>query len=117
MHLCKHRFMNNYYTWYAHGETSNNLTRNFIGESSNPRFARNESDAMYHEMLVDAMGPQGEYNEEPMAEEPNRKARDFYQLLQHAEVHIGSGEQNVVVLSWMAEMPNMKTLYNMSATN
>ncbi|GLT26338.1 hypothetical protein SLA2020_014160 [Shorea laevis] len=68
-------------------------------------------------MLVDAMGLQGEYNEEPMAEEPNHKAREFYELLHAAEVHISSGEQNVTVLSWMAEMLNMKTLYNMSAAN
>ncbi|GLT25934.1 hypothetical protein SLA2020_010320 [Shorea laevis] len=117
MHLCKHGFMNNYYTWYVHGETSNNPAINFIGESSNSGFVRNESDAMYHEMLVDAMGLQGEYNEEPMAEEPNHKAREFYELLHAAEVHIGSGEQNVTVLSWMVEMLNMKTLYNMSAAN
>ncbi|GKV34715.1 hypothetical protein SLEP1_g43064 [Rubroshorea leprosula] len=56
MHLCKHGFMNNYYTWYVHGETSNNLARNFIGESFSSRFVKNESDAMYYEMLVDAMG-------------------------------------------------------------
>ncbi|GLT41667.1 hypothetical protein SLA2020_157120 [Shorea laevis] len=117
MHLCKHGFMNNYYLWYVHGETANNPAINFIGESSNSGFDRNESDAMYHEMLVDAMGLQGEYNEEPMAEEPNHKAREFYELLHAAEVHIGIGEQNVTVLSWMAEMLNMKTLYNMSAAN
>ncbi|GKV36689.1 hypothetical protein SLEP1_g44791 [Rubroshorea leprosula] len=72
---------------------------------------------MYHEMLVDAIGPQGEYNEDAMAEEPNHKAREFYELLHAVEVHIGSGEQNVTVLSWMAEMLNMKTHYNMSASN
>ncbi|GKV36691.1 hypothetical protein SLEP1_g44793 [Rubroshorea leprosula] len=117
MHLCKHGFMNNYYTWYVHGETSNNPARNLIGEFSNLGFDRNEPDAMYHEMLVDAMDPQGEYNEDPMAEEPNHKAREFYELLHAAKVHIGSGEQNVTVLSWMAEMLNMKTHNNMSASN
>ncbi|GLT29793.1 hypothetical protein SLA2020_046380 [Shorea laevis] len=92
MHLCKHGFMNNYYTWYVHGETSNNPAINFIGESSNSGFVSNESDAMYHEMLVDAMGLQGEYNEEPMAKEPNHKARKFYELLHAAEVYISNGE-------------------------
>ncbi|GLT94248.1 hypothetical protein SLE2022_120000 [Rubroshorea leprosula] len=58
VHLCKHGFMNNYYTWYVHGETSNNLARNFGGESFNTEFVRNEADAMYREMVVDAMGPQ-----------------------------------------------------------
>ncbi|GLT37118.1 hypothetical protein SLA2020_114530 [Shorea laevis] len=45
------------------------------------------------------------------------KAREFYDLLHVAEVHIGAGGQDVTVLSWMAEMLNMKTLYNMSAAN
>ncbi|GKV05134.1 hypothetical protein SLEP1_g17175 [Rubroshorea leprosula] len=49
-------------------------------------FVRNEVDALYHEMVVDAMGAQSEYNDGSMAEEPNK-------------------------------MLNMKTLYNMSATN
>ncbi|GLT29795.1 hypothetical protein SLA2020_046400 [Shorea laevis] len=113
MHLCKHGFMNNYYTWYVHGETSSNTVRNFEGESSNMEFVRNEVDALYHEMVVDAMGAQFEYNEGPMAS----KAREFYDLLHAAEVHIGAGGQDVTVLSWMAEMLNMKTLYNMSAAN
>ncbi|GLT26732.1 hypothetical protein SLA2020_017770 [Shorea laevis] len=56
VHLCKHRFMNNYYTSYVHGETSNNTVRNFEGESFNMEFVRNEVDALYHEMVVDAMG-------------------------------------------------------------
>ncbi|GLU15885.1 hypothetical protein SLE2022_323410 [Rubroshorea leprosula] len=117
MHLCKHRFMNNYYTWYVHGEASSNTVRNFEGESSNMEFVRNEVDALYHEMVVDAMGAQSEYNDGPMAEEPNSKAREFYDLLHAAEFHIGAGGQDVTVLSWMAEMLNMKTLYNMSAAN
>ncbi|GLT98750.1 hypothetical protein SLE2022_162360 [Rubroshorea leprosula] len=82
VHLCKHGFMNNYYTWYVHEETSSNTVRNFEGESSNMEFVRNE---------VDAMGAQSEYNEGPMAEEPNSKARKFYDLLHAAEVHIGAG--------------------------
>ncbi|GLT34336.1 hypothetical protein SLA2020_088570 [Shorea laevis] len=69
VHLCKHGFMNNYYTWYVHGETSNNTIRNFEKESSNVEFVRNEVDAMYREMVVDAIGAQSEYNEGPMAEE------------------------------------------------
>ncbi|GLT34232.1 hypothetical protein SLA2020_087580 [Shorea laevis] len=101
VHLCKQGFMNNYYTLYVHGETSSNMVRNFEGESSNVEFVRNEF----------------EYNEEPMAEEPNSKAREFYDLLHVAEVHIGAEGQDVTVLSWMAEMVNMKTLYNMSAAN
>ncbi|GLT26733.1 hypothetical protein SLA2020_017780 [Shorea laevis] len=52
-----------------------------------------------------------------MAEELNSKVREFYDLLHATEVHIGAGGQDVTVLSWMAEMLNMKTLYNMSATN
>ncbi|GLU21150.1 hypothetical protein SLE2022_373090 [Rubroshorea leprosula] len=88
---CKHEFMNNYCTWYVHGETSSNTVRNFEGESSNMEFVRNEVDALYHEMVVDAMGAQSEYNEGPMAEEPNSKAREFYDLLHAAEVHIGAG--------------------------
>ncbi|GKV21705.1 hypothetical protein SLEP1_g31658 [Rubroshorea leprosula] len=55
-------------------------------------FVRNEVDALYHEMVVDAMGAQSEYNDEPMAEEPNSKAREFYDLLHAAEVHIVCGE-------------------------
>ncbi|GKV00760.1 hypothetical protein SLEP1_g13397 [Rubroshorea leprosula] len=117
VHLCKHGFMNNYYAWYVHGETSSNTVRNFEGESSNMEFVRNEVDALYHEMVVDAMGVQSEYNDGPMAEEPNSKAREFYNLLHAAEVHIGAGGQDVTVLSWMVEMLNMKTLYNMSAAN
>ncbi|GLT40423.1 hypothetical protein SLA2020_145600 [Shorea laevis] len=80
-------------------------------------FVRNEVDVLYHEMVVDVMGAQSEYNEGPMAKEPNSKAREFYDLLHAAEVHIGAGGQDVTVLSWMAEMLNMKTLYNMSAAN
>ncbi|GKV22362.1 hypothetical protein SLEP1_g32242 [Rubroshorea leprosula] len=80
-------------------------------------FIRNEVDALYHEMVVDAMGAQSEYNDGPMAEELNSKAREFYDLLHAVEVHISAGGQNVTVLSWMAEMLNMKTLYNMSAAN
>ncbi|GKV24900.1 hypothetical protein SLEP1_g34441 [Rubroshorea leprosula] len=80
-------------------------------------FVRNDVDALYHEMVVDAMGGQSEYNDGPMAEEPNSKAREFYDLLHATEVHIGVGGQDVTVLSWMAEMLNMKTLYNMSAAN
>ncbi|GLT87375.1 hypothetical protein SLE2022_054610 [Rubroshorea leprosula] len=68
VHLCKHGFMNNYYTWYVRGETSSNIVRNFEGESSNMEFVRNEVDALYHEMVVDVMGAQSEYNEGPMAE-------------------------------------------------
>ncbi|GLT35359.1 hypothetical protein SLA2020_098200 [Shorea laevis] len=117
VHLCKHGFMNNYYTWSVHGEPSNNLARNFGGESSNTKFVRNEADAMYHEMVVDAMRPQLEYNEGPMGEEPNSKAGEFYDLLHAAEVHIGAGGESVKVLSWMTEMLNMKTFYNMSAAN
>ncbi|GLT98389.1 hypothetical protein SLE2022_158960 [Rubroshorea leprosula] len=117
VHLCKHGFMNNYYTWYVHGETSSNTVRNFEGESSNMEFVRNEVNTLYREMVVDAMGAQPEYNDGPMAEEPNSKAREFYDLLHAAEVHIGAGGQDVTVLSWMAEMLNMKTLYNMSAAN
>ncbi|GLU06904.1 hypothetical protein SLE2022_238890 [Rubroshorea leprosula] len=73
--------------------------------------------ALYHEMVVDAMGAQFEYNDRPMAEEPNSKAREFCDLLHAAEVHIGAGGQDVTVLSWMAEMLNMKTLSNISAAN
>ncbi|GLT26197.1 hypothetical protein SLA2020_012790 [Shorea laevis] len=80
-------------------------------------FVRNEVDVLYHEMVTDAMGVQFEYNEGPMVEEPNSKAREFYDLLHAAKVHVGVGGQDVTVLSWMAEMLNMKTLYNMSATN
>ncbi|GLT32988.1 hypothetical protein SLA2020_076150 [Shorea laevis] len=93
VHLCKHGFMNNYYTWYVHGETSNNTVRNFGGKSSNMEFVRNEADAMYHEMVFDAMGPHPEYNEGLIAEEPNSKAREFYDLLHAAEVHIGAGDR------------------------
>ncbi|GKV41097.1 hypothetical protein SLEP1_g48676 [Rubroshorea leprosula] len=78
---------------------------------------RNEVNALYHEMVVDAMGAQSEYNEGPMAEEPNSKAREFYDLLHAAKVHIGVEGQDVTVFSWMTEMLNMKTLYNMSAAN
>ncbi|GLT26241.1 hypothetical protein SLA2020_013230 [Shorea laevis] len=117
VHLCKHGFMNNYYTWYVHGETSSNTVRNFEGESCNMEFVRNEVDALYHEMVVDAMGAQSEYNDRPMANEPNSKAREFYNLLHAAEIHIGAGGQDVTVLSWMVEMLKMKTLYNMSAAN
>ncbi|GLT30185.1 hypothetical protein SLA2020_050020 [Shorea laevis] len=91
MHLCKHGFMNNYYTWYVHGETSSNTVRNFEEESSNMEFVKIEVDALYHEMVVDAMDAQSEYNEGPMAKEPNSKAREFYDLLHAAEVHIGAG--------------------------
>ncbi|GLT45579.1 hypothetical protein SLA2020_194020 [Shorea laevis] len=80
-------------------------------------FVRNEVDVLYHEMVVDVMGAQSEYNEGPMAKEPNSKAREFYDLLHTAKVHIGAEGQDVTVLSWMAEMLNMKTLYNMSAAN
>ncbi|GLT25074.1 hypothetical protein SLA2020_002280 [Shorea laevis] len=52
-----------------------------------------------------------------MAEEPNSKAREFYDLLHASEVHIGAGGQDVTVFSWMAKMLNMKTLYNMSSAN
>ncbi|GLT96618.1 hypothetical protein SLE2022_142270 [Rubroshorea leprosula] len=99
MHLCKHGFMNNYYTWYVHGETSNNIVRNIEGESFNMEFVRNEVDATYCEMVVDAMGAQFEYNKGPMAEEPNSKAREFYNLLHVVEVHRGAGGQDVTVLS------------------
>ncbi|GLT36757.1 hypothetical protein SLA2020_111150 [Shorea laevis] len=61
-------------------------------------FVRNEVDALYHEMVVDAMGAQSEYNEGPMAEEPNSKVRKFYDLLHAAKVHIGAGGQDVTVL-------------------
>ncbi|GLT27288.1 hypothetical protein SLA2020_022970 [Shorea laevis] len=84
--------MNNYYTWYVHGETSNIQARNFRGESSNIEFARNKADAMYHEMVADAMDAQLEYNEKVMAEEPNSKARDFCDLLHAVKVHIGCEE-------------------------
>ncbi|GLT27926.1 hypothetical protein SLA2020_028910 [Shorea laevis] len=80
-------------------------------------FVRNEADVMYREMVVDAMGPQLEYNKGPMGEKPNSKAREFYDLLHAVEVHIGAGGENVTVLSWMAEMLNIKTLYNMSVAN
>ncbi|GKV33217.1 hypothetical protein SLEP1_g41749 [Rubroshorea leprosula] len=56
-------------------------------------FVRNEVDALYHEMVVDAMGAQSEYNDGPMAEEPNSKAREFYDLLHAAEVHIEDQEK------------------------
>ncbi|GLT25072.1 hypothetical protein SLA2020_002260 [Shorea laevis] len=81
------------------------------------KFVRNEADAMYREMIIDVMGSQSEYNEGLMGEEPNSKAREFYDLLHAVEVHIGAGGENVIVLSWMAEMLNMKTLYNMSVAN
>ncbi|GKV05564.1 hypothetical protein SLEP1_g17561 [Rubroshorea leprosula] len=80
-------------------------------------FVRNEVDVMYREMAVDAMGAQSEDNEGLMAEEPNSRAREFYDLLHVAKVHIGAGGQDVIILSWMVEMLNMKTLYNMSAAN
>ncbi|GLT25849.1 hypothetical protein SLA2020_009520 [Shorea laevis] len=80
-------------------------------------FVRNEIDAMYHERVVDAMGPQPEYNEGSMVEKPNSKARGFYDLLHAAEVHIDAEGQDVTVLSYMTKMLNMKTLYNMSAIN
>ncbi|GLT29877.1 hypothetical protein SLA2020_047130 [Shorea laevis] len=73
--------------------------------------------AMYREIVFDAMGQHPEYNEGSMAEEPNSKAREFYDLLHAAEVHISAGGQDVTVLSWMAEMLNMKTFYNMNAAN
>ncbi|GLU15041.1 hypothetical protein SLE2022_315710 [Rubroshorea leprosula] len=81
------------------------------------KFVRNEVNALYHEMVVDAMGAQSEYNEGPMAEEPNSKAREFSDLLDAADVYIGAGGHDVTILSWMAEMLNMKSLYNMSAAN
>ncbi|GLT46528.1 hypothetical protein SLA2020_202740 [Shorea laevis] len=117
VHLCKYGFMNNYYTWYVHEETSNNTVINFGRESSNMEFVRNEANAMYREMVFDVMGPHSKYNEGLMVEEPNSKAREFYDLLHAIEVHIGARGQDVIVLSWMAEMLNMKTLYNMSAAN
>ncbi|GKU94092.1 hypothetical protein SLEP1_g7626 [Rubroshorea leprosula] len=80
-------------------------------------FVRNEVDTLYHEMVVDAMGAQSEYNDGPIAKEPNTKAREFYDLLHAAEVLIGARGQDVTVLSWMAEMLNMKTIYNMSTAN
>ncbi|GKV00614.1 hypothetical protein SLEP1_g13280 [Rubroshorea leprosula] len=80
-------------------------------------FVRNEADAIYHEMVFDAMGPQPEYNEGSMAEETNSKAREFYDLLHATEVHISAKGQNITVLSWVAKMLNTKTLYNMSAAN
>ncbi|GKV01737.1 hypothetical protein SLEP1_g14272 [Rubroshorea leprosula] len=57
-------------------------------------FVRNEVDALYHEMVADAMGAQSEYNEGPMAEEPNSKARESYDLLHAAKVHIVCGESH-----------------------
>ncbi|GKV42152.1 hypothetical protein SLEP1_g49589 [Rubroshorea leprosula] len=86
-----HGFMNNYYTWYVHGETSSNTVINFEGESSKMEFVRHEINALYHEMVVDAMGAQSKYNEGLMVEEPNSKAREFYDLLHAVEVHIGVG--------------------------
>ncbi|GLT93965.1 hypothetical protein SLE2022_117300 [Rubroshorea leprosula] len=89
VHLFKHGFMNNYYTLYVYRKTSNNTARNFGEESSNMEFVENESDVMYREMVVDAIGPQPEYNE-PIAGEPNSKIREFYDLLHAAEVYIGA---------------------------
>ncbi|GKU93197.1 hypothetical protein SLEP1_g6807 [Rubroshorea leprosula] len=66
-------------------------------------FVRNEIDALYHKMIVDAIGAQSEYNEGLMAEEPNSKAREFYDLLHAAEVHIGARGQDVTVLLWMSK--------------
>ncbi|GLT27570.1 hypothetical protein SLA2020_025570 [Shorea laevis] len=90
--------MDNYYTWYVHGETSNNPARNFEGESSNMKFVRSEANAMYCEMVVNTMGPQHEYNKGPTAKEPNNKAKEFYDLLHAVEVHIGAKGQNVTVV-------------------
>ncbi|GLT29772.1 hypothetical protein SLA2020_046170 [Shorea laevis] len=77
------------------------------------------------EMVMNAMNSYGiEYNmneqlsEEPIFEEAMRDAREFFDLLQAANIPLYDGcDKGDTIFKWMSHFMNAKPLYNMSVAN
>nr|KAJ0201765.1 hypothetical protein LSAT_V11C600321320 [Lactuca sativa] len=81
-HLYKSGFVEEYWFWDKHGETSIDDDNTFLGvDDSNKKF--NESECSYREMVIDAMAPN--FNTINPKEEPNVLDKKFFDMLAAAD--------------------------------
>jgi len=131
-HLYRKGFTKQYMQWVAQGEPIGS-NPSYTGESS----LRNSADSMglpvmeetnnpYRDMIVDAIGYTGgrtefgsnanniDVPECNMEEEPNAEAQEFYNLLKDANTPLWDGCKNQTKLSFISQMLNVKSEYNLS---
>ena len=109
LHLVQKGFVPDYYEWRFHGETT--TRRNYEqGEGHTSAYAT-ESPGPYHTMVMDAGGPDLDYD--TMEESPNPIAKKLYEMLQAADQALWPGCEKHSQLSAIARLLNIKSEYHL----
>lgn len=104
MHICQRGFVPNYYVWTYHGEMSTAANLEYTYEPNT-----------YHTMVMDAAGPEFNYNEMDGVEEaPNPEAQRFYDMLTAADNELWPGCENHTQLSLVARLMALKSEHHIS---
>ncbi|GLT83472.1 hypothetical protein SLE2022_017600 [Rubroshorea leprosula] len=126
-HLTKYGFMNAYFVWWAHGKTFMNLVDPWsvtnLGDSSHSQDTHHDDRNDFLEMMYDAFCPkdddnremEGNFPNQHLDEEPNNRAKAFYDLLHASTIPLGGFERNETLLSWFSYMLHTKTANNITA--
>ncbi|XP_076892266.1 uncharacterized protein LOC143543947 [Bidens hawaiensis] len=109
LHLTTREFMKDYQQWYAHGESDEPID---MGQCSNSRVSQHAGQ--------DADEDLGEYTGydqmvmECINQQPNKKARTFYNMLEQANKPLWDGSKDASTLSATTELLNWKVDCNVS---
>ena len=124
MHLLHKGFMENYQSWYAHGEvfvseSERRMEETVVGSTSsasNVHETANDNTNPYRNMVIDAMRMnQGNGNQCPIIEEePNADAARFFDLLKDSDEPLWDGCTNHSKLSVIAQVFTIKSDHGLS---